>query len=324
VSARVPRVSVITIFLDAAPFLQQTIDSVLHQTFDDVEHLLIDDGSTDGSTQIAKMAAAARPERIRYLEHPGHRNLGMSRSRNLGLRSATGEFVACLDADDVWEPDAVEHQVSVLEGAPEAAMVIGATLVWGSWRAGGGGDLERLVQPSGLVAPPELALQRVRQGTVSPSMNAWLARRSAVEAVGGFVDEFDGMFEDQAFLFRFLLAHSVLVHHRIIDRYRQHPGSAVARARATDTDRARLMNRDMRRLRAFAYEHVRQGPWRGTALHREVRWYHRWYRSPELERLMRPLRPGLPDRLVRRLRRTAVRAGLLRVIPTWRQSGSLG
>jgi FkbM family methyltransferase len=310
VSARPPRVSVITIFLDAAPFLQETIDSVLGQTFEHVEHLLVDDGSSDGSTQVAKAAAAAHPDRIRYLEHPGHRNLGMSRSRNLGLRAARGEYVACLDADDVWEPDALEHQVGLLDRAPEAAMAIGATLGWGSWRSGGGEDRERLVRPLGLVRPPELALQRVRQGTVSPSMNAWLARRSAVEAVGGFVDEFDGMFEDQAFLFRFLLVHPALVHDRIIDRYRQHPGSAVARARATEDDIARAVHRHMRRFRAFAHAHVRLGPWRGTALHREVRWYHRWHRSPGLERFLRPLRPGLRDRLLRRLRRTAMRSEL--------------
>lgn len=310
-----PRVSVITIFLDAAPFLQQTIDSVLGQTFDDVEHLLVDDGSSDGSTDVAKAAAATHPDRIRYLEHPGHRNHGMSRSRNLGLRSARGELVACLDADDIWEPCALERQVRLLDDTSEAAMVIGGTLGWESWRPDGGEDRERLVQPTGLIRPPELALQRVRQGTVSPSMNAWLARRSAIEAVGGFVDEFDGMFEDQAFLFRFLLAHPALVHHHIIDRYRQHPESAVARAYATEDDLARAAHRDLRRFRAFAYRHVSGGPWRGTALRREVRWYHRWYRSPRLVRLLHPLRPGLRDRLSGRLRRRAGRSALVQRHP---------
>jgi len=127
-----PRVTVITIFLDAAPFLQQAIASVLRRTFDEVERLLVDDGSSDGSTDVAKAAAAAHPDRIRYLAHPGHRNLGMSRSRNLGLRSARGDLVAYLDADDIWEPDAVEHQVKLLDGTQEAAMVIGATLRWES------------------------------------------------------------------------------------------------------------------------------------------------------------------------------------------------
>ena len=314
-SATAPRVSIITIFLDAAPFLQQTIDSVLGQTFEDVEHLLVDDGSSDSSTQLAKAAAAAHPDRIRYLEHPGHRNLGMSRSRNLGLRSARGAFVACLDSDDVWEPDAIEHQVMLLDSTPEAAMVIGATLRWESWRTGGGEDREQLVLPPGLMRPPELALQRVRQGTVPPSMNAWLARRSAVEAVGGFVDEFGGMFEDQAFLFRFLLVHPALVHHRIIDCYRQHPESAVARACATEDDLMRALHRDLRRFRAFAHGHVRGGPWRGTALHREVRWYHRWYRSAGLERLLHPFRPGLRGRLLRRLHRRIGRSALVRRHP---------
>ena len=77
-----PRVSVVTIFLDAARFLEEAIESVLAQTFDDWELILVDDGSSDDSTQIARGYADRWPRRIRYLEHPNHANLGMSASRN--------------------------------------------------------------------------------------------------------------------------------------------------------------------------------------------------------------------------------------------------
>jgi glycosyltransferase involved in cell wall biosynthesis len=70
---------------------------------------------------------------VRYLQHPGHANLGMSASRNLGIRQADGPYMAFLDADDVWLPAKLEQQVALLEAWPEAAMVYGPTLWWYSW-----------------------------------------------------------------------------------------------------------------------------------------------------------------------------------------------
>src|SRR5690242_13625262 len=92
------RVSVITIFLNGEQFLDQAIESVICQTFTDWELLLVDDGSTDGSTKIAKDYAARHPERIRYFEHPGHINRGMSAARNVGIANARGEYLAFIDA----------------------------------------------------------------------------------------------------------------------------------------------------------------------------------------------------------------------------------
>src|SRR6266545_8317921 len=96
-----PLVSTVMIFLDAEPFLEEAIDSVFVQTYRHWELLLVDDGSTDGSSDIAKRYAREHPGRVRYLEHPGHENRGTSASRNLGVRHSRGELVALLDADDV-------------------------------------------------------------------------------------------------------------------------------------------------------------------------------------------------------------------------------
>ncbi|HEX6104526.1 MAG TPA: glycosyltransferase, partial [Gemmatimonadales bacterium] len=67
-----PCVSVVLIFLDGEPFLDEAIRSVRGQTRTDWELLLVDDGSRDGSGETARRHAAEEPERIRYLEHPGH------------------------------------------------------------------------------------------------------------------------------------------------------------------------------------------------------------------------------------------------------------
>src|SRR4030095_6915955 len=108
-------VSVILIFLDAEPFIQEAIESVFAQTYDHWELLLVDDGSSDGSTAIARHYVEQCPENVRYFEHQGHQNRGMNASRNLGLRHARGKYIALLDADDVWLPVKLEQQVAILE-----------------------------------------------------------------------------------------------------------------------------------------------------------------------------------------------------------------
>src|SRR5262245_53982480 len=89
-----PLVTAITIFLNEERFFEEAIQSVFNQTYDRWELLLVDDGSTDGSTQIARRCAERFPDKVRLLEHPRHENRGMSASRNLGLEYARGEFVA--------------------------------------------------------------------------------------------------------------------------------------------------------------------------------------------------------------------------------------
>src|SRR5262249_44847302 len=131
---RRPLVSVVTIFLDADErFFEEAIASVFAQTYTNWELLLVDDGSTNGSSEIARRYAREHADRIRYLEHPGHQNRGMSATRNLGVRHARGEYVGLLDADDIWLPEKLERQVAILEAHPEAGMVYGPTLVWYGW-----------------------------------------------------------------------------------------------------------------------------------------------------------------------------------------------
>jgi glycosyltransferase involved in cell wall biosynthesis len=230
-----PDVSVITIFLDAERFLAEAVESVLAQTYDAWELILVDDGSRDGSGAIARDYAARFPGRIRCVAHPGHANRGMSASRNLGLAHARGEFVCFLDADDTYLPEKLAHQTAVLRAHPEAAMTYGPTLHWHGWTgdaADAARDVPRTlgVAPDTVVAPPALGrLWLSRQGT-PPGTISPLIRRGAALDVGGFEEEFRGMFEDQVFFYKIALEHPVHVSGRVVDRYRQHPGSTVRMA----------------------------------------------------------------------------------------------
>src|SRR5258708_538275 len=120
-----PVVSVIVTFWNAERFFDEAIQSVLAQTYTSWELLLVDDGSTDGSTTVARAYAARWGDRNRYLEHSEHENRGVCAGRNLGVRNATGRYIAILDADDVWLPAKLQEQVEILDTHPEVAMVFG-------------------------------------------------------------------------------------------------------------------------------------------------------------------------------------------------------
>src|SRR5689334_21837766 len=118
-------VSIIIPFLNAERFIEDAIESVRAQSYDAWELLLVDDGSTDSSTRLAQRYAQQHPQKVRYLQHDRHQNRGLSASRNLGISEARGEFIAFLDADDVWLPHKLARQRAILDSQPEAAMVYG-------------------------------------------------------------------------------------------------------------------------------------------------------------------------------------------------------
>jgi len=110
----VPRVSVIVPSYNHGRFLRQTLESALGQTFRDLEVLVLDDGSTDDSLEVA---ASVRDRRLRVEANPT--NLGTYGSQQRGLELTDSEFVAILNSDDFWEPTKLESQVKALEERPD-------------------------------------------------------------------------------------------------------------------------------------------------------------------------------------------------------------
>ncbi|HEV7621281.1 MAG TPA: glycosyltransferase family 2 protein [Flavisolibacter sp.] len=113
-----PLVSVITPFYNEEKFLKEAIESVISQDYQHWELLLVDDGSNDASTEIAKSYAISNPGKIFYIEHPDHINKGLCASRNLALTKARGDFIALLDADDVWLKQKLSSQVQIFKQHP--------------------------------------------------------------------------------------------------------------------------------------------------------------------------------------------------------------
>jgi glycosyltransferase involved in cell wall biosynthesis len=297
------RVSVVIIFLNAERFLGEAIESVTTQTYPDWELLLVDDGSDDSSTSLARRAAAAAPDRVHFLEHPDHRNRGMSASRNLGAAHATGPYITFLDADDVLLPDALETLVRALEAEPRAAMAYGPLEHWYSW-AGVEEQRSNFVRPLGVpvpavLEPPELLLRFLRRRAAAPS--GVMIRTAVLREIGGFEDEFRGMYEDQAFCAKVCLRWPVLTTGSCGYRYRQHEGSSSARA---DGSGQYEFGREAFLCWLDAYL-VAQGMEAGLvakAVQREL-W---WLQHPRLQRFARRLR-RVRQRLAVRLQRLSVR-----------------
>ncbi|HZH95582.1 MAG TPA: glycosyltransferase [Flavisolibacter sp.] len=227
-----PLVSIITPFLNTEKFFEECIESVLSQTYHNWELFLIDDGSFDGSTEIARSYAAKFPDQIFYLEHPQHQNRGASASRNLGIQTSTGKYIAFLDSDDIYLPRKLEDQVVLLNAQPRAGMLYSFTEYWHSW-SGLPQDAERDwvwdnlgVMPNTLVEPPNLLTMFLQYGGTVPCMGSVLARREAIGAVGGWEEVFKYIYTDQVFHAKICLRWPVFVASGCWDKYRQHPDSS--------------------------------------------------------------------------------------------------
>lgn len=231
VTASAPAVSVIMIFLNAERFMDEAIRSVLAQTFEDWELILVDDGSTDGGSDMARNHAHRQPRRIRYCHHDGHSNLGMSASRNLGLTLARGEYVAFLDADDVFLPQRLERHLALLRGQPDLNMVQGCLEYWRSWRDAAvmdGRDSPPPVKLHSRIPPPTLfALMLQSDGATVPGVCSVTLRRSTLMSLGGFEPVFRSTYEDQVMLAKMYLSQDVWVIDDCLARYRQHANSSL-------------------------------------------------------------------------------------------------
>lgn len=118
-----PKVTIITPCYNAEKYIGQTIESVRNQTLTDWEHLVVDDGSTDGSSALVA-EQAARDLRLRLIRQT---NQGKCAACNRAMAAARGEYVAILDHDDLYKPQNLECKVAFLEAHPQAGMVYSDT-----------------------------------------------------------------------------------------------------------------------------------------------------------------------------------------------------
>lgn len=161
-----PLVSVVIPSYNRAGTLAEAARSVLHQTYPELELILVDDGSTDATPQLAE-ALAKEDARVRYVRQE---NAGACAARNHGAQLAKGEYIAFHDSDDVWYPEKLERQMAALQQTQADICICKL----------------HCQQPDGLVCYPK----RIREGFVSLQEDLFgigtqtiVARRAVLEAV---------------------------------------------------------------------------------------------------------------------------------------------
>jgi len=214
VSDPVPgRISVIMACYNAEPYLEQAVRSVVDQTFPDVELIVVDDGSTDRSRQLL----AKFEDRIRIICQ--QTNAGPYPARNSGLKYATGEFVAFLDADDWWAPTCLEklHRALCADAA--------AAVAYCGWQNMG------LPQGRGDPhIPPDYEangkLEAFLRAAAPWPIHAALVRRSALEAAKGFDTQWRTCMDYDLWL-RICAVHRIVRVSEVLAFYRFHTSGQI-------------------------------------------------------------------------------------------------
>jgi glycosyltransferase involved in cell wall biosynthesis len=167
-------ISVIMPCYNAATYVEDAVSCVIQQTYPEVELIVVDDGSTDGSIDILQQLAAHHAPRLTLL-FQGH--MGLYPARNLGLEHAKGGYVAFLDADDYWTPDALEKLATALNDHH-------ADIAYCGWQDTGDGasGTDPYIPPD--YSQMDTAAEFLR--SCPWPIHAALVRREAIDAVKGF------------------------------------------------------------------------------------------------------------------------------------------
>jgi glycosyltransferase involved in cell wall biosynthesis len=171
-----PTISCIIPVFNGERYLREAIESIFAQTVRPLEVIVVDDGSTDGSAAVA----TSYGEQVIYRRQA---NAGPAAARNLGLRVACGEFVALLDADDLWHPEKLARQLACFAARPELDLCI--LYVQNFWTP----ELQAKV--------PWFAAHPLAKPYPGYGGSALLARKSLFDTIGGFnPDLHHGDFKD--------------------------------------------------------------------------------------------------------------------------------
>ena len=247
-----PLVSVIIPCYNQAHFLPEAIESVLRQTYSRFEVIVVDDGSSDGTSRIAASYNEVRAVR--------QENQGVAQARNQGLRESSGECVVFLDADDRLRPRALEAGLEALRRSPDAALSYG----WCDLIAADGSFLapshRRIVEGDHYAS---LLRQNLMQTLTM------MCRRVPLEAIGGFGIGVDGA-EDYDLWLRLARRYGASSCREVVADYRQHPASL--------SRKADVMSRSMLRVLQRQADYVAGYPERERALRQGMtRWRKVYY-----------------------------------------------
>lgn len=238
------RVSVIVPVLNGARWLREALESVIDQTMDDFEVIVVDDGSDDGSPDIARSMGGLDESRIRVLEFD---HGGLATARNRGMERARGHYFAFLDSDDAWLPHHLETAMAAFEHDPDLGLVHA--------------NIQRVDENGAAIEVPrrhwdteEDAFEVIALRHEHVSCPTVVVAREAIDAVGGFDERFNGLgCEDRDLWLRISERFRVRYIDQVTARYRMHASSMSVNRERMDRARRLLIAKlgDSRRGRAL-------------------------------------------------------------------------
>ncbi|HEY9635336.1 MAG TPA: glycosyltransferase [Coleofasciculaceae cyanobacterium] len=194
-----PVISVIIPAYNAENTLHETIESVFNQTFTDFELIVINDDSQDATLEVVEHL---QDNRLNVFSYP---HAGVSASRNRGLAKASGEFIAFLDADDLWSPDKLEAQLRALQVNPQAAVAYS----WTDYID----ELGKFLYSGPHISVSGNVYEKLLLGNFLENGSNALIRRETLLKVGGFDESLYGGEEWDLFLRLAAHYHFVAVPH---------------------------------------------------------------------------------------------------------------
>lgn len=232
-------ISVIIAAYNCERYLEQAVRSIQTQTYQDLEVVIVDDGSTDNTKQLAERLSA-QDCRIRVISQDN--SGGPAQPRNLGISRSTGEYICFLDPDDYWYPDKLEIQIRLLSSLPDVDMVfsdmhrvdehginLGPTYLGRVQYMDMAKDHFDLLASGVYVTRPSFySFSSV--GVVGPVTSSIVMRRSALAGLSEFFPVDLPVGEDIDLWFRILIKGRAAFINKPLHAYRQHSASLMHNA----------------------------------------------------------------------------------------------
>jgi glycosyltransferase involved in cell wall biosynthesis len=216
-----PLISIIIPTYNAEPYIGETLDSVLSQTYPRREIIVVDDGSTDRTPQCLEAYSST----IRYLRQE---NAGAGAARNAGLKAASGDYIAFLDADDLWLPEKLEVQLEVAKKHPESGLIACDGVRFDDTGARGtrliGASLAKRLDATAEGEVTGYFYRDFIKWNLIPAPAQTLIARSVVDGVGPMLEDLPTC-EDWDYYLRIALASPMTFHKHPLVYYRHRPSS---------------------------------------------------------------------------------------------------
>jgi glycosyltransferase involved in cell wall biosynthesis len=220
-----PLVSVIIPVYNCEKYLASALESILKQNYQPIEIIVVDDGSTDNTAQVARIFT----DKIKYIYQE---NKGVSKARNTGVKIAEGEIITFLDSDDLWTFNKLQIQLNYLENNPNSSVVIGKTQFFKFSKVN---EIEEIQA----IADPQLFL----------NLGSAIFKKAAFIQVG-FFDETLQYSEDVDWFNRARENNiSIFMHPEVVLLYQQHQNNMTRNKAASELQILKVLKQSLDRRR---------------------------------------------------------------------------